>query len=153
MKPSARITKSIRKEDVESKWYIIDAADQTLGRIASQVAFILRGKHKPSYTPHVDCGDFVIVINAEKVQVQGKRAEMKEYFRYTGYPGGGRFTTFKDAIAQKPAFVIEHAVKGMLPKNRLGAVINKKLKVYAGAEHPHKAQKPEVYELVYPSNK
>ncbi|HYF02928.1 MAG TPA: 50S ribosomal protein L13 [Patescibacteria group bacterium] len=143
------MTKSIRAVDVEQQWWVVDAAGQTLGRVAAQVATLLRSKHKPYYTPHVDCGDFVVVINAGDVQLQGKRAEQKEYFRYTGYPGGGRTVSFKDAVAHKPDFVIEHAVKGMLPKNRLGREISKKLKVYAGSEHPHEAQQPKTFELKY----
>jgi large subunit ribosomal protein L13 len=143
-----KITKSIRAQDVEQQWWVVDAAGQTLGRVAAQVATLLRGKHKPYYTPHVDCGDFVVVINAGDVQLQGKRAEQKEYFRYTGYPGGGRTISFRDAVQHKPDFVIEHAVKGMLPKNRLGREISKKLKVYGGAEHPHEAQQPKAFKLI-----
>ena len=119
------------------EWYVIDATDEVLGRLASQVAKILRGKNKPSYTPHADCGDYVIVINADKVKLTGKKMDEKEYVRYTGYPGGQRFATPADFLKRKPAFVIEHAVKGMLPKTRLGEAIIKNLKVYAGAEHPH----------------
>lgn len=144
-----KITKSIRAVDVEQQWWVVDAGGKTLGRVAAQVATLLRGKHKPYYTPHVDCGDFVVVINAGGIQVQGKRTEQKEYFHYTGYPGGGRTVSFKDAVAHKPDFVIEHAVKGMLPKNRLGREIVKKLKVYGGAEHPHEAQQPKTFELKY----
>ncbi|MES2764578.1 MAG: 50S ribosomal protein L13 [Bacteroidota bacterium] len=143
------MTKSIRAVDVEQQWWVVDAGGKTLGRVAAQVATLLRGKHKPYYTPHVDCGDFVVVINAGGIQVQGKRTEQKEYFHYTGYPGGGRTVSFKDAVAHKPDFVIEHAVKGMLPKNRLGREIVKKLKVYGGAEHPHEAQQPKTFELKY----
>jgi large subunit ribosomal protein L13 len=144
-----KITKSMRKEDVLHRWWVVDAEGKTLGRLATQVAILLRGKNKPWFTPHVDCGDFVIVVNAGKIVLHGKRAEQKEYFHYTGYPGGGRMQSFKDMIVKKPEFVIEHAVKGMLPKNKLGRQIIKKLKVYGGAEHPHAAQKPETFELKY----
>ena len=147
-----KITRSLRKEDVQQDWWIVDADGRTVGRLATQVATLLRGKHKPSYTPHVDGGDFVIVINADKVKVEGKRAEQKEYFHYTGYPGGGRVRTFKQVLENKPEDIIELAVRGMLPKNRLGRVINGKLKVYRGSEHPHEAQQPKAWELKYPSN-
>ncbi len=146
---SAKITKSLRKEDVDKHWWVIDAENLTLGRLATQVAFLLRGKHKPSFTPHVDCGDFVVIVNAEKVQLRGKRVEQKEYFSHSGYPGAAKFRSFGDLIKRKPEFVIEHAVKGMLPKNRLGRDIIKHLKVYPGTEHPHTAQKPEKFELKY----
>lgn len=149
MNSTAKITKSIREVDVPRQWYIVDAAGQTLGRLASQVAFLLRGKHRPYFTPHVDCGDFVVVINADQIKVTGKREEMKEYFHYTGYPGGGRVRAFKNLKTDDPEFVIQHAVKGMLPKNILGRQIIKKLKVYGGAEHPHAAQKPVKYALPY----
>ncbi len=129
------------------EWYVIDATDEVLGRLASQVAKILRGKNKPCYTPHADCGDYVIVINADKVKLTGKKMDEKEYVRYTGYPGGQRFATPADFLKRKPAFVIEHAVKGMLPKTRLGEAIIKNLKVYAGAEHPHAAQSPKAIKL------
>lgn len=140
-------TISVSAHNVQKDWYVIDATDAVLGRLASQVAKILRGKHKPSYTPHVDCGDNVIVINAEKVRMTGKKMTDKTYVRHTGYPGGQRFATPADYLVKKPTFVIEHAVKGMLPKNRLGAVILKNLKVYAGAEHPHEAQTPKTIKL------
>ncbi len=149
MQSSAKITKSVREPDVQRKWYVVDAADKTLGRIASQVAAIIRGKNKPYFTPHVDCGDFVIVINASQVKVKGKRHEQKEYMHHTGYPGGERFRSFKDLVVSKPEEVIELAVKGMLPKNRLGRQMGKKLKVYAGGEHPHMAQEPVTLELAY----
>jgi large subunit ribosomal protein L13 len=131
-----------KQNEIEQKWYLIDAQGQTLGRIATQVAKVLRGKHKPIFTPNVDTGDFVIVVNADKVKVTGKRIEMKEYFHYTGYPGGAVFESFKDLVKKNPQRVIQHAVKGMLPHNRLGRRILKKLKVYTGTEHPHAAQKP-----------
>lgn len=147
METTAKITKSLRKEDVTRKWWVVDATDKTLGRLASQVAFLLRGKHKTQFTPHIDCGDFVIVLNSSKIKVEGKREEQKEYFHYTGYPGGAKFRSFKELLQKNPNFLIEHAVKGMLPKNRLGRKIIKKLKVYEGNEHPHQAQKPEFFEI------
>lgn len=149
MEPSAKITKSFRKEDVIRDWWIVDAANMTVGRLSTQIATLLRGKQKPWFTPHVDTGDFVIVVNAEKVILEGKRSEQKEYFRHSGYPGGVKIDTFKDLKQSNPAKIIEHSVKGMLPKNRLGRQIYKKLKVYATEEHPHSAQKPKVYELKY----
>jgi large subunit ribosomal protein L13 len=136
-------TRFFKTSEVEQKWYLVDASGQTLGRIASHVAHILRGKHKPTFTTNSDVGDFVVVINAEKVEVVGKRIEKKELYHNTGYPGGARFEAFKDLIKTKPEFVIEHAVKGMLPHNSLGRRIGMKLKVYRGAEHPHAAQNPE----------
>ena len=138
-----RVTYSFKENEIEKKWFLVDASGQTLGRVASRIAHILRGKHKPVFTPNVDCGDFVIVINAEKVNVEGKRAEMKTYFHHTGYPGGATVESYKELIKTKPERVFEHAVKGMIPHNRLGARIIKKLKVYRGAEHPHAAQRPE----------
>ncbi|MCE2755730.1 MAG: 50S ribosomal protein L13 [Ignavibacteriae bacterium] len=149
MESSAKITKSIREQDVQAKWHVVDAEGLTLGRLASQVAYLIRGKHKPDFTPHVDCGDFVIVLNAAKIRVKGKREEQKEYFHYTGYPGGDRFRSFKDLVKNKPEEVIELAVKGMLPKNSLGRKMGKKLKVYAGPEHPHAAQEPTELKLSY----
>ncbi|MFP4368121.1 MAG: 50S ribosomal protein L13 [Candidatus Kapaibacterium sp.] len=146
MQPSAKITRSFRKEDVQRDWWIVDAKGRTVGRIATEIAKLLRGKHKPVFTPHVDTGDFVIVLNASEVELKGKRAEMKEYFRHSGYPGGVTMRSFKELKQNKPEEIIEHAVKGMLPKNRLGRQIFKKLKVYAGDDHPHAAQKPKVYE-------
>ena len=132
---------------VEREWLIIDAEDQVLGRVASKAAQLLKGKHKPQYTPHVDTGDFVIIINADKIRVTGVKALEKEYYRHTGYPGGLKCETFTEAMEKHPERVIEHAVKGMLPKNTLGRAMGKKLKVYAGPEHPHAAQKPEVLEI------
>jgi large subunit ribosomal protein L13 len=137
-----------KQSEVEQKWYLVDAQGQTLGRLATQVAKVLRGKHKPVFTPNIDAGDFVIVVNAEKIKVTGKRTELKEYFHYTGYPGGAVFDSFKDMVKKNPQRVIEHAVKGMLPHNRLGKKIIKKLKVYSGVEHPHMAQKPEALALI-----
>lgn len=129
--------------EVERKWYVIDAEDKTLGKIASEVASILRGKKKPIYTPHVDTGDYVIVINAEKVRVTGKKEEQKIYKSHSGYPGGLKETTLRELRAKKPEEIIRHAVKGMMPKGKLGRQMFKKLKVYAGPEHPHAAQNPE----------
>ena len=128
--------------EVEREWVLIDATDQVLGRVASVAAQILKGKHKPQYTPHVDTGDFVIVINADKIKVTGAKAADKVYYRHSGYVGGLKSETFTEAMAKHPERVIEHAVKGMLPKNTLGRAMGKKLKVYAGPEHPHAAQKP-----------
>ena len=131
-----------KPQEVEREWVVIDAADQVLGKVAAKVAHILRGKNKPQFTPHVDTGDFVIVINAEKVRVTGNKALDKKYYRHSGYPGGQKCETFTEAIEKHPERVIEHAVKGMLPKNTLGRKQLTKLKVYAGPEHPHAAQKP-----------
>ena len=129
--------------EVERKWYVIDAEDKTLGKIAAEVASILRGKKKPIYTPHVDTGDYVIVINADKVRVTGKKEEQKIYKSHSGYPGGLNETTLRELRAKKPEEIIRHAVKGMMPKGKLGRQMFKKLKVYAGPEHPHTAQNPE----------
>ena len=140
-------TISATAEGVTKEWYVIDATNEVLGRLASQIAKILRGKNKPCFTPHADCGDYVIVINADKVKLTGKKMTDKVYVRHTGYPGGQRFATPADYLAKKPTFVIEKAVKGMLPKTRLGEHILKNLKVYAGAEHPHAAQSPKEIKL------
>lgn len=129
--------------EVERKWFVVDAKGQTLGRLASQVAAVLRGKHKPTFTPHVDCGDFVIVINAEQVKLTGKKLDKKMYRWHTGYLGHLRERTARQMMDTKPEAVLEQAVKGMLPKNKLGRKMGKKLKVYAGSEHEHQAQKPE----------
>lgn len=136
-------TKSAKKEEVERKWYIVDAENQVIGRMCSQVAHVLRGKHKPSYTPHVDCGDYVIVINADKARFTGAKWDQKTYLSYSLYPGGQKSITAKELQAKKDHAVIENAVRGMLPKNKLGRAMFKKLFVYAGAEHKHDAQKPE----------
>lgn len=136
-----------KPHEVERKWYVVDAEGKTLGRVASQVATVLRGKNKPTFTPHVDCGDYVIVINAEKVEVTGKKRKEKVYKHHTGYPGGLRETTFDKLIEKKPDEIIRHAVKGMMPKGKLGRQMYKKLKVYAGPEHGHAAQKPEKLEF------
>ncbi|MCI8857967.1 MAG: 50S ribosomal protein L13 [Lachnospiraceae bacterium] len=129
---------------IERKWYVVDAEGKTLGRLASEIAKVLRGKHKPIYTPHMDTGDYVIVINAEKVKVTGKKLDQKIYYHHSGYVGGMKETTLKKMLADKPERVIELAVKGMLPKGPLGRQMYKKLFVYAGPEHKHEAQKPEV---------
>ena len=126
-----------KPNEVEREWVLIDATDQVLGRVAAKAAQILKGKHKPQYTPHVDTGDFVVIINADKIRVTGKKLTDKEYYRHSGYPGGLKCETFEEAMEKHPERVIEHAVKGMLPKNTLGRAMAKKLKVYAGAEHPH----------------
>ncbi|MCH7962512.1 MAG: 50S ribosomal protein L13 [Bacteroidetes bacterium] len=137
------MTRFIRTEDADRKWYLVDAKDLVLGRMATEVARIIRGKNKVIYTPNMDTGDFVVVINADKVRLTGKRETLKTYIRHSGYPGGQKITTFKEMMKKKPEFVIQTAVKGMLPKNRLGRKLIKKLKVYTGEDHPHKAQKPE----------
>ena len=136
-----------KPQEVEREWVLIDAEDQVLGRVATKAATILKGKHKPQYTPHVDTGDFVVVVNADKIRVTGAKTTDKVYSRHTGYPGGLKQETFEEAMAKHPERVIEHAVKGMLPKNTLGRAMGKKLKVYVGAEHPHMAQKPRKIEL------
>lgn len=136
-----------KPEEVVRNWYVIDATDQTLGRLSSEVASILRGKHKPEYTPHVDTGDFVIVINAEKIKLTGNKLDQKKYRRYSGYPGGLKEVTYRLLMQRKPEKALEIAVKGMLPHNRLGAQMIKKLKVYRGSTHPHQAQKPTIREL------
>ncbi len=140
-------TVSANKATVQKEWYVVDATNQVVGRLATQVAKILRGKHKPSYTPHVDCGDNVIIINAEKVRFTGKKFTDKVYVRHTGYPGGQRFATPKILMQSKPTAVIEEAVRGMLPRTRLGSQIYRNLYVYAGPEHPHEAQQPKLINL------
>ncbi len=135
-------TQAAKKEEVQRQWYVVDATDQVLGRLASKVAKILRGKHKPNFTPHVDTGDYVIIINADKVRLTGKKMTDKVYVRYSGYPGGERTLTPKDILKKHPERLVEMAVRGMLPKNRLGRQMFKKLFVYAGDQHPHQAQKP-----------
>lgn len=136
-----------KAEQVEHKWVLVDAQDQILGRMATKIATILMGKHKPTYTPHVDTGDYVVVVNAEKIKVTGKKADTKEYDYYTHFPGGHKYVSFADMMARKPEKVIELAVRRMLPKNKLAKVMLKKLKVYRGPEHEHQAQKPEKIEL------
>jgi large subunit ribosomal protein L13 len=140
-------TKFFKTSDTKQKWHLIDADGKTLGRIATEAARLLRGKHKPMFTPNSDMGDFVVVVNAEKVKLTGKRTELKEYFHYTGYPGGAVFQRFQDLVRSQPERVFEHAVKGMLPHNRLGRQIIKKMKVYAGSTHPHSAQQPEAHAI------
>lgn len=138
-----KLTKFIKPEDADRKWFIVDAQNQVLGRLATRVASVIRGKYKPVFTPNMDTGDFVVVINAEKVKVTGKRETLKQYIRHSGYPGGQKVTSLQEMLVKKPEFVIQNAVKGMLPKNRLGRVLIKKLKVYAGDKHPHAAQQPK----------
>lgn len=144
-----RTTFIAKKAEIERKWYVVDAEGQTLGRLASQVAAVLKGKNKPVYTPHLDTGDYVIVINADKIAVTGKKLDQKLYRKHSEYTGGFKETTLKEMMQKKPEQVIKHAVKGMLPKNTLGKDMLKKLHVYAGPEHKHEAQKPEVLEIKY----
>ncbi len=140
-------TFSAKPETVKRDWYVVDAAGKTLGRLATEVARRLRGKHKPEFTPHVDTGDYIVVINAEKVAVTGNKATDKTYYSHTGFPGGIKSITFDKLIQKKPEMVIEKAVKGMLPKNPLGRAMYRKLKVYAGSEHKHTAQQPQVLDI------
>ena len=140
-------TVSAKKESVEKDWYLVDADSRILGRVASEVAKIIRGKHKPSFTPHIDCGDNVIVINAEKIRMTGDKMNSKEYISHSGYPGGQKRLSPKQMLAKKPERIFEFAVKGMLPKNRLGRQLFKNLYVYVGDQHPHEAQNPKVLEL------
>lgn len=140
-------TVSANKKTVDKKWLLVDAEGETLGRLASKVAQLIRGKHKTNYTPHVDCGDNVVVVNADKVQLSGNKWEAKEYIRHTGYPGGQRSLTASQLMAKHPTAMVEKAVKGMLPKNRLGSALFKNLYVYAGEEHQQEAQKPEPIDL------
>lgn len=134
-------------ETTDHKWWVIDATDMVVGRLATEVASLIRGKHKPQYTPHVDTGDYVIVINAGKVRLTGNKENVKEYFSYSGYPGGDKYRKFKDVKSNNPEFIVENAVKGMLPKNSLGRQMIKKLKVYGGAEHQHQAQLPQPFAI------
>ena len=140
-------TVSANKATVEKEWYVVDATDQILGRLSSEVAKIIRGKNKTNFTPHVDCGDYVIVINAEKVKLTGRKLTDKQYVRYTGYPGGERWSTPEELLKKNPTSIIERAVKGMLPRNRLGNAMIKNLYIYAGSEHNHDAQKPKEIKL------
>ncbi|GGO03615.1 50S ribosomal protein L13 [Microbispora bryophytorum] len=140
-------TFSPKPNDVERQWYVIDATDVVLGRLASQVATLLRGKHKPIFAPHVDTGDFVIVINAGKIALSGNKLEQKKAYRHSGYPGGLRSVSYGELMAKRPDQAVEKAVRGMLPKNALGRKMAKKLKVYAGAEHPHQAQQPVSFQI------
>ena len=136
-----------RPLEVERRWYVVDAEGQTLGRLATEIARLLRGKNKPQYTPHVDTGDFVVVVNAEKVVVTGKKAEQKVYRRHSGYPGGLKETSYEQMMERRPTEILRRAVKGMMPKNRLARQQLRKLKIYAGPEHPHAAQNPQQYEV------
>lgn len=140
-------TKSENKDSVERKWYVIDAEGEVVGRLCTRIASVLRGKHKPSFTPHFDAGDYVIVINADKVRFTGAKWDQKEYITYSGHPGGQKRTLAKNMMTKKPYAIIENAVKGMLPKTKLGRAMHKKLFVYAGDEHPHHAQKPEDFKF------
>jgi large subunit ribosomal protein L13 len=136
-------TYSAKPADIQRKWYLVDAEGKTLGRLASRVASVLRGKHKPIFTPHVDTGDHVVVVNAEKVHLTGDKVRRKTYYRHSGYPGGLKSETVEEVLRKKPSAVVERAIKGMLPKNPLGKQMGRKLNVYAGPTHPHKAQRPE----------
>ena len=136
-----------RKYSESHEWFVVDADGKTLGRLASAIAQILRGKHKPIYSPHMDVGDYVVVVNADRIAVTGRKMDQKMYYRHTGYPGGLRESNLRDMLGRHPTYALKYAVKGMLPKNRLGRRIIRKLKVYAGPEHPHAAQQPEVLEL------
>ena len=137
----------VKQKDVERKWWLVDAEDQVLGRLASRIALVLRGKHKPIYSPHMETGDFVVVVNAEKVKITGNKREQKLYYRHSGYPGGLKTEVLGKIMTKKPTFPLEHAVKGMLPKGKMGRKIFQNVKIYAGPEHPHEAQKPEKLEF------
>ena len=140
-------TQSAKPESVTRDWFVVDAADKTLGRLSTEIARRLRGKHKPEFTPHVDTGDYIVVINAEKVRVTGRKSTQKHYYRHTGYPGGLRSMNFEEMIQRHPERVVEYSVKGMLPRGPLGRSMFRKLKVYAGDEHPHAAQQPQQLEI------
>ncbi len=140
-------TVSANRDTVNKDWVLVDAENEVLGRLASKVAKILRGKHKVNFTPHVDCGDYVIIINAEKIALTGNKWDQKEYVRHTGYPGGQRFTSVKQMLEKKPTEIIRKSLKGMLPKNKLGAVLLGNVHIYAGNEHPHEAQQPQKINL------
>ena len=142
-----RTTHITKPQEVERKWFVVDAADQNLGRLSSQVAHILRGKHKPTFSPSVDAGDYVIIVNADKIKVTGRKLDQKMYTRYSGYIGNKKEIKMRDMQSKKPEFILTHAVKGMLPKNNLGRQMYSKLHVYAGPDHKHQAQKPEVLEI------
>ena len=142
-------TYMIKENEVDRKWWVVDASGIPLGRLASRVAHVLRGKHKPEFTPHVDTGDYVIVINASEVVLTGRKLQRKEYRRHSRYPGGLRSKSYEELIEEEPELIVKEAVKGMIPKNKLGRKIIKKLKVYAGSEHQHEAQKPEKLEIEY----
>ena len=140
-------TYAVKASDIDREWWLVDASDQTLGRLATRIATLLEGKHKPTYSPHLDTGDHVVVINAARVKVTGNKLLQKRYYRHSGYPGGLKEESLQTLLARKPALVIERAVKGMLPQNRLGRAMFKKLKVYGGPDHPHQAQQPQAAEL------
>jgi large subunit ribosomal protein L13 len=140
-------TYAVKASEIERSWWVVDATDQTLGRLATRVATLLEGKHKPIYSPHIDTGDHVVVVNARRVRVTGDKLRQKTYYRHSNYPGGLKAETLERLLARKPELVIERAVKGMLPQNRIGRAMFRKLKVYSGAEHPHAAQRPTVVEL------
>ena len=140
-------TTILKQDQVQRDWYIVDASGKTLGRLATRIATVLRGKNNPGYVPFMDNGDFVVVVNAEKIHVTGNKREDKTYWRHTGYPGGLKLTSFKEAMEKDPTFPVRNAVKGMLPHNRLGRRLMKKLKIYAGPQHPHKAQQPKQLEI------
>jgi len=133
--------------NVERKWYLVDAKDQVLGRLATQVAHVLRGKHKPTYTPHCDTGDYVVIVNADKIRLTGKKLDQKIYYQHSGYPGGMKETPYRRLIAEKPEFAVKHAVVGMLPKGPLGRKMAKKLRIYAGEAHEHQAQQPQPLDI------
>jgi len=137
----------VKPKDVERKWWLVDAEDQVLGRLASRIVLVLRGKHKPIYSPHMETGDFVVVVNAEKVKITGNKREEKLYYRHSGYPGGLKTEVLGKILVKKPTFPLEHAIKGMLPKGKMGRKIFLNVKIYAGPEHPHEAQKPEKLEF------
>lgn len=138
-------TTHAKPETVTRSWYVVDATDQTLGRLSTRIATVLRGKHKADFSPHVDCGDYVIVVNADKIRLTGRKLDQKEYHRYTGHPGGLKTRTARQLLAEDPERIIMHSVKGMLPKNRLSRAVVKKLKVYTTADHPHVAQQPQPF--------
>jgi len=138
-------TYSPRLQDIDAKWYVVDADGMVLGRLASKIAQVLRGKHKPIWAPHINTGDFVVVINADKIRVTGRKAEQKKYYRHSGYLGGLKETPYKRMMDKNPEFILQEAVRGMLPHNRLGRQMLKKLKIYASSDHPHTAQKPEAF--------
>jgi large subunit ribosomal protein L13 len=140
-------TYAVKASEIERQWWVVDASDQTLGRLATRIATLLEGKHKPIYSPHIDTGDHVVVVNAGKIRVTGNKLVQKRYYRHSGYPGGLKEESLQALLDRKPELVIERAVKGMLPRNRLGRAMLKKLKVYDGAEHPHQAQQPQAAEL------
>lgn len=140
-------TYAVKASEIERAWWLVDASDQTLGRLATRIATLLEGKHKPTYSPHIDVGDHVVVVNAGRIRVTGNKLAQKRYYRHSNYPGGLKEESLETLLARKPELVIERAVKGMLPRNRIGRAMLKKLKVYSGTEHPHQAQQPATYEL------